>query len=85
MAETKDISFVIPCYRSEQTIGSVVAEINTVMTEVVKKTYEIILVNDSSPDNTFETIRSLADSSDNIIGINLAAKIPESIMLFMTV
>ena len=72
MAETKDISFVIPCYRSEQTIGNVVAEINTVMTEVVKKTYEIILVNDSSPDNTFETIRSLADSSDNIIGINLA-------------
>lgn len=72
MAENKDISFVIPCYRSEQTIGSVVAEINTVMTEVVKKTYEIILVNDSSPDNTFETIRSLADSSDNIIGINLA-------------
>ncbi len=72
MAETKDISFVIPCYRSEQTIGSVVAEINTVMTEVVKKTYEIILVNDSSPDNTFETIRSLADNSDNIIGINLA-------------
>lgn len=72
MAETKDISFVIPCYRSEQTMGSVVAEINTVMTEVVKKTYEIILVNDSSPDNTFETIRSLADNSDNIIGINLA-------------
>ena len=72
MAENKDISFVIPCYRSEQTIGNVVAEINTVMTEVVKKTYEIILVNDSSPDNTFETIRSLADSSDNIIGINLA-------------
>jgi undecaprenyl-phosphate 4-deoxy-4-formamido-L-arabinose transferase len=72
MAETKDISFVIPCYRSEQTIGSVVAEINAVMTEVVKKTYEIILVNDSSPDNTFETIRSLADSGDNIIGINLA-------------
>ena len=72
MAENKDISFVIPCYRSERTIGNVVAEINTVMTEVVKKTYEIILVNDSSPDNTFETIRSLADSSDNIIGINLA-------------
>ena len=72
MAENKDISFVIPCYRSEQTIGNVVAEINTVMTEVVKKTYEIILVNDSSPDNTFETIRSLADNSDNIVGINLA-------------
>jgi glycosyltransferase involved in cell wall biosynthesis len=68
MAETKDISFVIPCYRSEQTIGNVVAEINTVMTEVVKKTYEIILVNDGSPDKCGEICERYA-AENNIIKV----------------
>ena len=35
-------------------------------------TYEIVLVNDCSPDDTFEVIRKLANSRDNVIGINLA-------------
>ena len=35
-------------------------------------TFEIILVNDCSPDNTFGTIRQLCGKYDNIIGVNLA-------------
>lgn len=59
----KKISFVIPCYRSENTLGNVVAEIDTKMQEMVDYTYEIILVNDCSPDNTVETIRGLVKES----------------------
>lgn len=66
------VSFVIPCYRSEQTIGGVVEEINSTMAELPQYTYEIILVNDASPDNTFETIRDLCQKQSNICGINLA-------------
>ena len=47
------ISFVIPCYRSSQTIGKVVQEIETTMTD---SEYEVILVNDCSPDNTYDVI-----------------------------
>ena len=66
------ISFVIPCYRSEQTIGNVVEEINTTMAKLEGYGHEIILVNDCSPDNTFETIRALCKEHDCIKGINLA-------------
>ena len=69
---SKLVSFVIPCYRSEQTIGGVVEEINSTMADLPQYTYEIILVNDASPDNTFETIRDLCQKQANICGINLA-------------
>ena len=48
------ISFVIPCYGSEKTIRMVVEEIMQVMASQQETyTYEIILVNDSSPDNVW--------------------------------
>lgn len=65
------ISFVIPCYRSEKTLPDVIDEIKTTMVEIGHE-YEIILVNDSSPDKTFEVIKQLADENDNILGIDLA-------------
>ena len=67
------ISYVIPCYRSEQTILKVVDEIRSTMdTRLQQYQYEIILVNDCSPDQTFEVIRSLCEKNKNIKGINLA-------------
>ena len=42
------VSFVIPCYRSAETIGSVVDEIEAAMGELERYEYEIILVNDCS-------------------------------------
>ena len=66
------ISFVIPCYRSEQTIEAVISEIETTMKTLQKYQYEIILVNDASPDNTFQVIRDLSQEYPHIIGINLA-------------
>lgn len=62
------ISFVIPCYKSALTIGNVVNEIKETMTD---DEFEIILVNDASPDDTFNVIRELCSVNDNIIGINL--------------
>ena len=67
------VSFVIPCYRSEQTLPKVVEEIKTAMS-ALKDTYdyEIVLVNDCSPDDTYEAIRKLAAEDKKIKGINLA-------------
>ena len=75
-SETKreKISFVIPCYNSTHTIGSVVQEIKEVMqTVLVRYDYEIVLVNDGSPDGTtYGAIMDIVKSEDNIKGINLA-------------
>ena len=71
----KKISFVIPCYRSENTIEGVVNEIETAMDVLSKEkkySYEIILINDCSPDNTMGTIRRLCGEKQNIIGIGFA-------------
>lgn len=66
------ISFVIPCYNSQNTIGLVVDEIIEAVTSRDGYDYEIILVNDSSPDNVFQTITSLAQNNKRIIGVDLA-------------
>ena len=66
------VSYIIPCYRSEKTIKIVVNEIQKKMKELDQYTYEIILVNDCSPDNTFEVIRQLCLEDKNIIGIDHA-------------
>ena len=66
------VSFVIPCYRSAETIGSVVDEIEAAMGELERYEYEIILVNDCSPDDTFGKIRELCGKDKRIKGINLA-------------
>lgn len=66
------ISFVIPCYRSEKTLEGVVTEIRDTMQTMQEYEYDIILVNDCSPDNTFEVIAGLCKQYDNISGIDLA-------------
>ena len=67
------LSFVIPCYRSEKTITTVVEEIKREM--AAKRPgddYEIVLVNDCSPDGVWNVIEKLAETENNVIGINLA-------------
>ena len=66
------ISYVIPCYRSEKTLEAVVEEIRDTMTSLHEYAYEIILVNDCSPDDTFAVIRRLCAADKNIIGLDHA-------------
>lgn len=69
------ISYIIPCYRSEKTLSLVVEEIQATMEqpELQKAyTYEIILINDCSPDGTLSVIQSLCEKDARIIGIDFA-------------
>lgn len=67
----KTVSFVIPCYRSEHTLPHVVKEIQDTMSKL-SYAYDVILVNDCSPDDTWKTIQRLCTENDNITGINFA-------------
>lgn len=66
------ISFVIPCYGSEMTIERVVFEILEVLKRREIMDYEIILVNDCSPDGVWEVIQKLTKQNQKIKGICLA-------------
>ena len=70
----KKISFVIPCYRSENTLGSVIEEIDRTLATRSDYSHDIILVNDGSPDNTWGAICSeVSKAADgHILGINFA-------------
>ena len=68
----KKLSFVIPCYRSENTVMKVVEEIETTVVQRPEYDYEIILVNDGSPDNVWKVISDRAKVDDKVIGINLS-------------
>ena len=66
------LSFVIPCYRSENTIETVVQEIRDTVATRTGTDYEIILVNDCSPDGVWQVIKRLAAEDSHIRGICLA-------------
>ncbi len=66
------VSFVIPCYRSEKTLPAVIEEIKVTMQDMEDYSYEIVLVNDSSPDDTIHTIRRICETNSNVTGIDLA-------------
>lgn len=71
----KKISYVIPCYRSGNTIGKVIDEINAVMSQddiMNSYQYEIVLVNDCSPDDTFQVLKELCSKYNNITAIDFA-------------
>ena len=68
----KTVSFVIPCYRSAKTVGAVTREIGETMAAMPQYDYEIVLVNDCSPDDTWEAIRQLAANDKHIAAVDLA-------------
>ena len=63
-----EISIVIPVYNSEENL----IELNRQIKEsLVSIEYELILVNDGSPDGSWDIICQLADGNSEVIGINL--------------
>lgn len=67
------LSFVIPCYRSEFTIEKVIDEIIDTVSQRDNYDYEIICVNDCSPDNVYEVLTKIAAKNTKVKVIDLAS------------
>lgn len=65
------ISVCIPCYRSAKVLATVVQGIRNEF-DGREEDYQIVLVNDASPDNTFGVIMELCREDPNIVGVNLS-------------
>lgn len=74
----KKISICIPCYKASDTIEKLVSELKLEFKSHKDYSYEIVLVNDGSPDNTFEVISKLAKSDSHIKAYNLSKNFGES-------
>ena len=64
------VSVVIPAYNSARSLGPLVDRLLPVLQQHARR-FEIILVNDGSPDDTWAAIEGLAVAHDSIVGINL--------------
>ncbi len=66
------LSFVIPCYRSEKTIEKVIKEIAETVAQRKDYDYEIVAVNDCSPDKVYEELKKIARENKKVKVINFA-------------
>jgi len=71
MSQEPIISIVSPVYRAEKIVENLVTEIQLAM-EQLSVAYEIILVDDRSPDNSWEVMKSLSARHNNIKSIRLS-------------
>lgn len=65
------ISIVSPIYKGEKMLDELVRRIMTSVTTITDD-YEIILVNDCSPDNSLHKIQQICNTYKNVKGVNLS-------------
>lgn len=64
------ISIVIPVYNSAAILPTLIARLETILPQIAAE-YEVILVNDGSPDNSWDIIKRLAENRPWLRGILL--------------
>ena len=65
------LSVLVPCYRDEQGLDELHRRL-TVVCEGLGSSYEIVLVEDGSPDRTWDAICRLAEKDSRIVGLQLS-------------
>lgn len=68
----KKLSFVIPCYRSQNSVGNVIDRIVKTVEADGRYDYEIVCVNDYSPDNTLDSLKKIALDNEKVKVIALS-------------
>ena len=68
------VTVAIPCYKSAKTLPHVVADIQNQFSLHKEYEYQLVLVNDGSPDQdaTFQTIETLCREDPRIVGVELS-------------
>lgn len=71
MADSIEISIVSPVYGAASALPELITRIHQTVRQITEN-FEIILVEDNSPDNSWEVIKRLSVSDDKILGISLS-------------
>jgi glycosyltransferase involved in cell wall biosynthesis len=70
LAVSPDLSIVVPVYRSEECLNALVDAISSALAPT-DRDYEIVLVNDGSPDNSWTVIETISRKNPQVIGVDL--------------
>lgn len=71
MNKKTHISIVTPVYGCCKSLNNLYERLNKTLSTITNN-FEIIMINDSSPDNAWEAIKELAKKDDRVKGINLS-------------
>lgn len=71
MNKNAHISIVTPVYGCCKSLNNLYERLKKSLSTITEN-FEIIMINDSSPDNAWEAIKSLAQKDDRVKGINLS-------------
>ncbi len=79
-ADKIDISVIIPVYKNERFINELVSRLKLTLNSITNH-FEIILVNDGSPDNSWEIIKQNAVNDSRVTGIRFARNFGQHIAI----
>jgi dolichol-phosphate mannosyltransferase len=65
------ISAVVPVYKCNECLYELCRRLDLALSEIDEE-YEIVLINDASPDNAWDTIKDLAAKDRRVKGVNLS-------------
>jgi len=71
MTETPDLSFVIPCFNEQENLRALVKAIADSVAPL-KRSYEIVITDDCSKDNSWQVLKELATADPRIRGLRFA-------------
>ncbi len=77
------LSIIIPVYNSCKILEKLITEINSNLSDKFEKNYEIILVNDSSKDNSWVVIKKISRELDYVKGIDLRNNVGQHGAIFV--
>ena len=66
------LSIVAPCYNEQDGLSEFVTRMTKAAEATVGESYELVLVNDGSRDNTWACIRAITQTNPRILGVNLS-------------
>ena len=75
-----DISVIIPVYGCDKSLPKLYERLTASLESIVKK-YEIILIDDCDPGNTWEIIQSITKRDDSVKGIRLSRNFGQHIAI----
>jgi len=70
MSDPLDLSIVIPAYNEAESLPGLHAEISDVLS-TLGKTYEVIIIDDGSDDDTFDALKELAAIDPHVIAVRM--------------
>jgi dolichol-phosphate mannosyltransferase len=75
------LSVVVPCYNERDGIAELHRRVTAACREQVRRSYEVVLVNDGSTDGTRDAISDLAARDHHVVGLHLARNYGHQIAL----